>query len=203
MRVRLLPGERVLVRTRPNPLPLVVPLVLGFVLLAVGAFGLGYLVHRDLPGDLTDWQPVFVVAVAVAVVLLLLRVLVVPLLRWAGNRYVLTSMRIIHRRGATKRTEHQLNLAAINQLQTEQKLVQRLVGSGTLVVDLGYDRAHQYRDVPQIATFREYVVQAIGELPLTRMFDGVDMETDPQYARGGASRTRQEWMQQEWRGERP
>ncbi|MHA7239279.1 PH domain-containing protein [Arthrobacter sp. TMS1-12-1] len=198
MRIRLLPGERVLVRTRPNPLNLAGPVVAGFVLLAVGAFALGYLARRDLPRGLTEWQPVLLPAVLAVVVLLLLRVTVRPLVRWSGNRYVLTSMRLIHRRGTTRRTEHQINLSAISQLQTEQGLLQRMVGSGTLVADLGFDRSHAYRHVPRIATFKNYVVQAIGELPLTRMFDGVDMEIDPQYARGGTPR-----VQQEWRHEQP
>lgn len=196
MRIKLLPGERVVVRTRPNPLPLVGPVVTGFLILAAGGFGLGYLARRELSGSLAGWQPLILMAVLAVVVLLLLRVVVRPLVRWSSNRYVLTSMRLIHRRGAARRTEHQINLSAISQLQTEQGLLQRMVGSGTLVADLGFDRAHAYRDVPQIATFKEYVVQAIGELPLTRMFDGVDMEIDPQYARGGTPR-----MQQEWRSE--
>lgn len=195
MRVRLLPGERVLVRTRPSPLPLVGPVLAGFLLLAVGGFALGYLSRRDLAG-LAEWQPMLLLLALAAVLLLLLRVVVRPLVRWSSNRYVLTSMRLIHRRGATRRTEHQINLSAISQLQTEQGLLQRMVGSGTLVADLGFDRSHAYRDVPQLGTFKEYMVQAISELPLTRMFDGVDMEIDPQYARGGAPRA-----QQEWRGE--
>ncbi len=204
MRIKLLPGERVLVRTRPNPLPLVGPVLAGFVLLGVGGFGLGYLTGRSVPG-LAEWQPVIALAALAAVVLLLVRFTVRPLVRWSGNRYVLTSMRLIHRRGATRRTEHQINLSAISQLQTEQGLVQRMVRSGTLVVDLGFDRAHAYPHVPQVATFKEYVVQAIGELPLTRMFDGVDMEIDPQYAHGGTpgarGRAQRGWAQQQWRGE--
>ncbi|RJT80872.1 PH domain-containing protein [Arthrobacter cheniae] len=204
MRIKLLPGERVLVRTRPTPLPLVGPVIAGFLLLAVGGFSLGFLAGRDVLG-LGDWRFVLFAAALGVVVLLLLRVVVRPLVRWSSNRYVLTSMRLIHRRGAARRSEHQINLSAISQLQTEQGLLQRLVGSGTLIADLGFDRAHAYRDVPQIATFKEYVVQAISDLPLTRMFDGVDMEIDPQYARGSMVRAqqewaRQEWAQQEWRG---
>lgn len=196
MRIRLLPGERVIVRTRPNPLPLAGPVLAGFVLMAAGGYGLGLLAGRDVLG-LGDWRPVLFSAALAVVVLLLLRVLIRPLVRWSSNRYVLTNMRLIHRRGVTRRTEHQINLSAVSQLQTEQGLMQRIVGSGTLIADLGFDRTHGYRDVPHIATFKEYVVQAIGELPLTRMFDGVDMEIDPQYARGGTPRVQQEWRGQQ------
>ncbi|OUM45301.1 PH domain-containing protein [Arthrobacter sedimenti] len=196
MRIQLLPGERVLVRTRPNPLPIVGPVLAAFPLLAAGGFGLGYLGRRDLPGGLADWRPVLLLVALAVVVVVLLRVVARPVIRWSGNRYVLTSLRLIHRRGITRRTEHQISLSAVSQLQTDQGLLQRMVGSGTLIADLGFDRAHAYRDVPQIGTFKKYVVQAISDLPLTRMFDGVDMEIDPQYARGGTPR-----VQQEWRGE--
>lgn len=198
MRIKLMPGEQVIVRTRPNPLPLVGPVLAGFLILAAGGFGLGYLGRRNLFGDVAEWQPVAMLVALAVVVLLLLRIVVRPLVRWSSNRYVLTSMRLIHRRGATRRSEHQINLSAISQLQTEQGLLQRMVGSGTLIADLGFDRAHAYRNVPQIGTFKEYVVQAISELPLTRMFDGVDMEIDPQYARGQEPR-----KQQEWRSDQP
>ncbi len=196
MRIKLLPGERVVVRTRPSALPLVAPVTAGFLILAVGGFALGYLARGDSAAGLADWHAAVMLAVLGVVVLLLARVVVRPLARWSSNRYVLTSMRLIHRRGATRRTEHQINLSAISQLQTEQSFLQRMVGSGTLIADLGFDRTHPYRNVPRIATFKEYVVQAISELPLTRMFDGVDMEVDPQYDRGGTP-----WAQQEWRGE--
>lgn len=196
MRIKLPPGERVLVRTRPNPLPLVGPVLAGFVILAVGGFGLGYLGRQDLPGGLPNWQPVLLPLAFAVVALLLFRVVVWPLVRWSSNRYVLTNMRLIHRHGMTRRTEHQLDLSAVSQLQIEQGLLQRLVGSGTLTAGLGFDRTHTYRDVPRIRTFREYVVQAIGDLPRTRMFDGVDMDIGPQHARGGTS-----WDQHERRGE--
>ncbi|MFC3298681.1 PH domain-containing protein [Arthrobacter agilis] len=208
MRVRLLPGERVIVRTRANPLPLVGPMIAGFLLLALGGFGLGFLSRADLPG-LGEWQPVLLLVVLAAVVFLLARIVARPLVHWAGNRYVLTSMRLIHRSGTARRSEHQINLSAISQLQTDQTLMQRLVGSGTIVADLGYDRAHTYRDIPRMATFKEYVVQAISDLPLTRMFDGVDMEIDPQYARGATAGAQQRWPrhevrpEQEWRSEQP
>ncbi len=191
-----MPGERVLVRTRPNPLPLVGPVIAGFILLAVGGFGLGLLAGRDVLG-LGDSRPLLFAVILAVVVLLLLRVVVRPLARWSSNRYVLTSVRFIHRRGAARRTEHQINLSAISQLQTEQGLMQRMVGSGTLIADLGFDRAHAYQDIPHITTFKEYVVQAIGELPLTRMVDGVNMEIDPQYARGGTPRAQQEWRDEQ------
>ncbi len=83
-------------------------------------------------------------------------------------------------------------LSAVYQLDTTQGLLQRFVGSGTLLVDLGRDRVVTYRDVPQVHTFKDYVVAAVSELPLTVMFDGVDMEIDSDYARQDDPGARQE-----------
>ena len=193
MRIKLMPGEHVILRTRPNALPLVGPVVVGFLLLAVGGFSLGYLSRGTLPDWLAEWQGILLPVAFVVVLLLLLRAVAWPLLRWSSHRYVLTTTRLIHRYGVLRRTENQISLSAISQLQTEQGLLQRLVGSGSLTADLGFDRAHAYRHLPQVAAFKEHVVQAISELPLTRMFDGVDMDVDAQYAQGGTPRGRQEW----------
>lgn len=178
-----MPGEQVILRTRPDALPLAGPVISGFVLLAAGGFSLGYLSRGTLPDWLADWQDILAVAVVALVLLLLLRAVAWPLLRWAGHRYVLTTTRLIHRHGVLRRTENQISLSAISQLQTEQGLLQRVVRSGSLTADLGFDRAHVYRHVPQVTVFKEHVVRAISELPLTRMFDGVDMDVDAQYAR--------------------
>ena len=48
-----------------------------------------------------------------------------------------------------------------------------------MFVDLGRDRILSFREVPQVHTFKEYMVAAISDLPLTAMFDGVDMEAEP------------------------
>jgi hypothetical protein len=141
---------------------------------------------------LEQWQGLLLPVACVLFLLLPLRAVVWPLLRWSSNRYVLTTTRLIHRYGVLRRTEKQISLSAISQLQTEQSLLQRIVGSGSLTADLGFDRAHAYRHLPQVTAFKEHVIQAISELPLTRMFDGVDMDIDAQYARGGTPRAQQE-----------
>lgn len=185
MRITLLPGERVLVRTRPSALPLLRPVLAGFLLLGLGSYGLGYLSRDELSESLTDWQPVLLLSVLALLLVLLVRLVVWPFLRWSSNHYVLTTTRLIHRYGVLRRTVNQISLFSISQLQTDQGLLQRMVGSGTLVMVCGFDRAPAYRHVPQLEMFKEYVEAAISELPRARGFDGVDMEIDPRYARGG------------------
>ena len=177
--MKLAPGEHVIVRTRPHPRSLLMPFIGVLVVLAMTGFGLGLLSRRGLPPEVAEWVPLAIVLILAGAGLILLRMFVRPAMRWWGMRYILTSRRLIWRRGLSTRREHEVALASIYQLDTSQTLLQRSTGSGNLTVDLGRDRTVDYPDVPQVHTFKEFMVEAIGDLPLTVMFDGVDMEADP------------------------
>lgn len=176
MRIRLEPGEHVVVRTRPHPRRLSLPFCGALLILAAGGYGLGWSSRARLPIGWEQWEPALAPVILVVAALLLLRIFLAPLLRWAGTRYVLTNRRLIKRSGFTRRSEGEVRLMAVLQIITEQSLVERLTGAGRLVIDLGRDRMLVFGDVPQVATFKEYMVAAISDLPLTAMFDGVDME---------------------------
>lgn len=179
MRIKLEPGERVVLRTRPHPRRLFARFLVLLLILAGTGFGLGWLSRGELPSGWAGWEPAVITGFLVLAGLATVRVFVLPLLDWAGTRYILTSRRLIRRSGFARRSERDVRLTAIFQLIVEQTLVERATGGGTLVVDLGRDRFVSFPHVPQIQTFKEYMVQAISDLPLTAMFDGVDMGAEP------------------------
>lgn len=179
MRLKLDPGERVIVLARPQARRLFWPFMLLLVVLGAAGFGLGWLSRAGLPEWITPWQPVLRAAVLVAAALLVLRACVIPLLRWLSTRYLLTSRRLVVRRGWGQRSEQQVLLAAIYSMHIEQDLLQRILRSGRLDADLGYGRFWRLSDVPEVARFRALVVRAIEDLPRTEFpggFDGEDME---------------------------
>jgi hypothetical protein len=47
-----------------------------------------------------------------------------------------------------------------------------MAGTGTLTLDLGHGRSVSYRDVPRVAVFKNYVDDALGELPRAALFEG-------------------------------
>jgi len=176
VRLKLDPGERVIVITRPQARRLFWPAVAFLVVLAAGGFGAGWLSREDLPAWLADWRmPLLLIGLLLAV-LLAGKMSVLPLLRWLGTRYLLTNRRLIIRQGWGRRREHQLLLASIFGLATEQNLLQRMLRSGQLRADVGYGRYSVLPDVPEVVRFRSLVVKAIEDLPRTAMFDGVDVE---------------------------
>lgn len=179
MRIRLEPGEHVIVRTRPHPRRLMLPFCGALLVLAVAGFGLGAYTRAGLPAGWESWEPAVVPVLLGLALLLLVRIFVRPLMRWGGTHYILTSRRFIRRTGFMRRSEGEVRLTAILQIIIEQTLVERLTGGGSLVIDLGRDRMLVFGEVPQVHKFKEFMVSAIRDLPLTAMFDGVDMETDP------------------------
>ena len=167
--MRLEPGEQVIVSARPHAGPLAGPVLLAVLSCAAGGIALGYLGRDSVPASLAEWTPVLAPAVAILVLLILLRFC------------VLTNRRMIHRRGVLRRREHDLPLASIYQLEARQGILQRMQRAGTLRVDLGRGRVIDYPSVPEVHRFKSIVLATIEELPMTVMFDGVDIEGSAVY----------------------
>ena len=181
MRLKLDPGERVIVATRPQARKLSMPVVAALLVLAAGSYVLGNLSRPSPPDWVVEWRPLLLAGLAVTVAALLSRLFLLPLLRWMSTRYLLTSRRLIIRQGVGRRHERQLLLVAIAEVHSEQSIIQRTLRSGNLTVDLGHGRTSTLVDVPEVHRFRSLVVEAIEELPRTAMFDGVDMETETEW----------------------
>ncbi|WP_225219562.1 PH domain-containing protein [Arthrobacter gallicola] len=179
--MRLEPGEQVIVAARPHAGPLLGPILLAAAAGAAGGFALGYLGRDTLPAAVADWTFVLGPAVVLLTVLLLARFCVPPVLRWNATRYVLTSRRLIQRRGILRRREHDLPLASIYQLEARQGILQRMQRAGTLRIDLGRGRVIDYPSVPEVHKFKSIVLATIEQLPMTAMFDGVDIEGSTGY----------------------
>ncbi|MCC9175157.1 PH domain-containing protein [Arthrobacter sp. zg-Y179] len=181
MRLKLSPGEHIIAAGRPHARSLWKPLVFAGITGALAGYALGWLGRDSLPGQLAEFSPYLQPAVVVLAVLLLARYAVPPVLRWLAGLIILTDRRLIQRQGVLMRREHEIALAAIYQLEIRQSVTDRMQRSGTLILDLGHGRIMQYPAVPEVHRFRSMVVSAIGQLPLTAMFDGVDMEADGEY----------------------
>ncbi|WP_026534880.1 PH domain-containing protein [Arthrobacter sp. H14] len=176
MGYELAPGERVILLTRPQPGSLAWPAVL-FILIPAGCtFAAGWLTRNQGTFDagVRAWMPAAMMAITGVGLVLLLLYCLRPLLGWLGTRYVLTSRRLISRRGLLRRNELQSPLVAVQQLGMQQSLRQRALRSGNISIDLGNGRRTTYVDVPEVARFRNIVLQTIEDLPQTAMFNGLD-----------------------------
>jgi membrane protein YdbS with pleckstrin-like domain len=131
------PREEVVARLHPHSRALFWPSVaLVAVCAAGGYFGSWF----EL-----DWQNWVVRGAALALAVLLW---LVPLLVWLGRHYVVTTRRIVVRRGFFVRTRQELLHSRGYDLTVRKNAVQSLFRSGDVLVATGLDRPVVLWDVP-------------------------------------------------------
>lgn len=126
-RHRLAEDEHVVLALRPHWSVLILPALIG-----LGAMILGTIVYGFVPGGfLQDPLRVAVLAVTLAAVAWLAAR---PVLRWASTRLVITSDRLLWRRGVLARHSREIPLERLSNVTVSQSLGERLFGLGDLVV---------------------------------------------------------------------
>ena len=169
MRRQLLPGEQVIVITRPQPRTLIIPAAAFIAVPAVGAFATAWIVKgepaRMFPAVTSAWTVWLVAACILLVAWVLCGYCLPRTLRWQSTRYTLTSQRIVARYGMLRRTEWQVSLAAVRHVWVVQSVLQRILRSGNISLDTGHHDPAVLEDVPEAGKFRDFVLEAIDELP--------------------------------------
>jgi uncharacterized membrane protein YdbT with pleckstrin-like domain len=141
--------ERVVARFRPHARALTLP---SFALIgAVGGATYGALVFEEL------WQRLSVAGAGLLVVVLFW---MLPLVRWLGTHYVVTTRRIALRGGLAVRLRQELLHSRGYDVSVRQSGLQRMFRSGDVLINTGLDRPVIMRDVPHA----ELVQDALSEL---------------------------------------
>lgn len=169
MRKDLSPGEQVIVTTRPQPRKLA-GAALAFVLApAVAAFCSAWLISggaaKAVPALAEGWTPWLVAACVLAAACVWLGYCLPRLIRWHNTRYTLTSRRMVARSGVWKRRDEQVNLSLVRNVTVHESVLQRPFRSGNISLETGYRGEVVFPDVPEVARFRDFILDAIGDLP--------------------------------------
>jgi uncharacterized membrane protein YdbT with pleckstrin-like domain len=160
-------GEHVIVHRHPHWKRLIGPVLALLVLTALASFGAA-VVNR------MDWDPrarQIVVAVIgviwlVGVVWLTLR----PFLAWRSTHFVITDRRVMYRHGLFTRSGIDIPLARINSVEFRHGVLDRMVRSGTLVIESASQDPLEFDDVPQ--------VEQVHALLYHEVFDVLDEQAD-------------------------
>lgn len=118
------------------------------IVLIAAAGTTGY-VSGNLPSPWEDWM---LWAAAGLVVLLLAAV---PYLRWLSHTYTVTTRRVIERTGLVQRRRVDIPHARGYTISERRGPVQRLWGSGTLILANGVDEPVRLVDVPSVRLVHE------------------------------------------------
>jgi len=183
MRKVLLPGEQVIVLTRPQPRMLIVPGLVFVVVPALAAYACAWVVKggpaKLVPLIPKQWTP-WLIGVCVGLAAWVLLGYCLPrVLRWQATRYILTSQRLVARYGMLRRRDEQVPLAAVRHVASEQSLLQRLLRSGNISLETGYPLGTVVPDVPEVVTFRKFMLDAIGALPPGGVLEADGMNYNP------------------------
>ncbi|RBQ17131.1 PH domain-containing protein [Spongiactinospora rosea] len=102
------------------------------------------------------------IAIAVIAVILLTVWSFVPYLRWKNTAYVLTTHRFTISTGVLNKSTDEIPMAKVNTVSSDQSLVERLLGCGTLTVESAGERGQiALRDIPSIQEVRSQLFRAV------------------------------------------
>jgi uncharacterized membrane protein YdbT with pleckstrin-like domain len=138
--------ERLVLDLRPHWVALVFPIF--WILLAIAIY-VAYVVVTDSAGpDAVGW-----IVLGAAAVLALWKG-VRPIVEWATINFVLTSDRLITRSGIIAKQSKEIPLERINDVTFTQSILERMVGSGDLMIESagerGQNRISNVRDPEQV-----------------------------------------------------
>lgn len=167
----LVEGEELVFDLRPHWIALVMPTIATVLTLAVMI-----VLYETFEEGILD------TIVGIAGTLFLLAYPVRRLVDWLTSHFVVTSDRIIHRRGFIAKYSMEVPLEAINDVRFEQGVVDRLIGAGTLVVQSASEAGRQVFDHIRRPEEVQKTIYHQGELNQQRMLAGSGTRSSPSTA---------------------
>jgi uncharacterized membrane protein YdbT with pleckstrin-like domain len=133
------------------------PVVLLLVIVGAASFGAALV-------PVGDQQALWRLVVAGAAVVLALVLVAVPLLRWRTTHYVVTTHRLLFRTGILARHGRDIGLSRMTDVSYRQSLWDRLVNSGTLVIETAGDGGPTVlRAIPDSDEVQQLIAQLVEE----------------------------------------
>ena len=155
--------------TRPQPRVLFLPAVVFILVPALAAFASAWIIRGGLsalsPAMTGEWTFWAVAGCVLAGLWILLGYCLPRLLRWQTTRYILTSQRVLARHGMLRRRDRQVFLVSVRNVTISQSVLQRMLRSGNISLDAGHHFGAMLKDVPEVATFHRFLLDALDELP--------------------------------------
>ena len=160
--------ERVVLHRHPHWKRLIGPVFVLLVATAVAAFAASVVSN-------TDWEPTartIVMAVIGVVWLIIVGWLVLwPFLAWWTTHFVITDRRVMFRHGLLTRTGIDIPLARINSVEFRHGLADRMLRTGTLIIESASQDPLEFNDIPR--------VEQVHSLLYHEVFDTLGSEESP------------------------
>ncbi len=157
MAIAMSDGEEVVFDLHPHWGQLFVPVLVFLVVAGAGGFGAAVTPSGKYQTD-GRW------AILVVGIVLVGWFTVLPYLRWLTTRYVLTDQRLVIRRGIVARHGRDVPLDRVNDVSFSESLFERLLRSGTLVVESAGEHGQlTLTDVPRVEHVQRELYRMVEE----------------------------------------
>lgn len=160
--------ERVVLHRHPHWKRLIGPVLVLLLATAAAGFGLG-VINR------TDWDQMAknIVMIVIGVIWLILVGWLVlwPVLNWRSTHFVITDRRVMFRHGVMTRSGIDIPLARINSVEFRHGLVDRVLRTGTLIIESASQDPLEFNDIPR--------VERVHSLLYHEVFDTLGSEESP------------------------
>jgi uncharacterized membrane protein YdbT with pleckstrin-like domain len=94
---------------------------------------------------------------------LMIRFTVLPVVRWRTTHFVVTTRRVLVREGVLTRHGIDIPLKRINSVQFRHTLFERILGSGTLIIESASDEPLEFDDVPGVERVHSLLYEEMAE----------------------------------------
>jgi uncharacterized membrane protein YdbT with pleckstrin-like domain len=124
--------EEIVEHLHPHWITLVPAVLVFIVVCALGGVGIAFLPDSDQHHDAHQY---LLIAIIVVGLLVLIWFTLIPVLKWKATHYVITSHRVLIRRGVLHHVGRDITLGRISDVSYEQTLGDRIVRSGSLTIE--------------------------------------------------------------------
>lgn len=152
-------GERVVLHKHPHWKVLILPVLVFIVAVGGGSAFAAWVSHWKDQGFTS--HPQWYIGIAVVAVLLLVFFVLIPVLRWITEHFVISTGHVFFRTGILRRREHQIPLARIQNMETEVGFWGRILGYGSLIVESAADQPLEFENVASIGKVQATLNQLI------------------------------------------
>ncbi len=160
--------ERVVLHRHPHWKRLIGPVLILLIVTALAAFGAGYV-------NSTNWERTArnVVLIVIGVIWLVIIgwLTLWPFLNWWTTHFVITDRRVMFRHGLLTRSGIDIPLARINSVEFRHGLLDRILRTGTLIIESASQDPLEFHDIPR--------VEHVHSLLYHEVFDTLGSEESP------------------------
>lgn len=152
--------EQVVLHRHPHVKRLIGPVLALLLTTAVAAFAAGFVNPR--PWDPTAKNVVFGVIWAIWLVIIGWSTFW-PFLNWLTTHFVITERRVMYRHGLLTRSRIDIPLARISHLEFSHRLVDRILRTGTLIIESASQDPLEFYDIPRVERVHALLYQEVFE----------------------------------------